>query len=179
MFRRTIPLALCALVLAVFGGAFASAKTVDSKSTKTQSCFKVAKLTEANPQQVSSADVCKAAKFVRTYVYSVGVIGVGDPKHHIKITLGPEHTVKTYEQSCDGPQPKYPPCEGTFPVRVKSRMATVKVASGAIKRVLVAQTGPGMKITFMPKKHGLHTATVRLTYDWYVMAKLELRVDAS
>jgi uncharacterized low-complexity protein len=179
MFRRMIlPLVLCAaLVMAVFGGAFASAKPVDSKSAKTQSCFKVAKFTKADSGSLGIDDVCAAGKFVTYKNYRGAQWGSG--RKRAWVTQTKFESTNTLVPCSEDPGPPNPDCTVGFMRSVGHQWETCHTAKNVvIKRVILVQWEKD-KIILKPMKHTQHSCSAVLTYDNKRGAVPLLRIDSA
>jgi hypothetical protein len=141
MLRRMIfPPVLCAaLVMAVFSGAFASAKPVDAKSTKSKDCIHY-----WNSASDEADFPCRIkGSYLAIYTYGTGRTG---NLSKIKILCGPEHKTQ-YSDHVSG----WVAC-------------TVHLAKGLkIAHVYVEHRYPMKnKSNFVAKKHGTYTFSTKL-----------------
>jgi hypothetical protein len=184
MIRRIIySLALsAALLAAISGGAFASAKQANSKPTKTQTCVKVAKFTKAP----ANMQPCQVGDNVSMYNYRTG---------HWSLTKGAtkkawvvegketkygycdgSETVLSYEQCVvkDAPKPI-----STFSPKFGRLLFTCHTAKDAvINRVLIMHP-TGTKMTLKPVKHGKHSCSGVIGYDYELGGFMQVRIDSS
>jgi hypothetical protein len=179
MFRRMIlPLVLCAaLVMAVFGGAFASAKPVDSMSAKTPSCFKVAKFTKVNSANLGIDDVCAAGEFVTYKNYRGAQWGSG--RSRAWVTQTNFTGTRNLEPCSEDPGPPNPDCTvGWWHAIAHQWVACHTAKNVVIRRVLLVQWDKN-KIIFKPIKHTQHSCSAVLTYDNKRGAVPLLRIDSA